>query len=193
MQFTGKRRNPRRWRPAGSEPTGRPGAETGSQATNLEVSEPDLVRDRDLLVDGETCDENPEAVETEGPEQIQPGRDEERPAEGREPELIQALTRTVDGLLTQYTLAELQLIVMAAAYEIHDRPVASDSTYDLLAGATSTPNIPSFDPSTGQWVHEIMTPEIEALVLYCIDRVEKVKHDGTCHHTYIAEYCEREG
>ena len=92
------------------------------------------------------------------------------------------------ALVEQYGLAGLQLIVLAAAYEIHDNPLASDSTYDILCKTYDSDRIPGFDPSTGQWVHDVMTPELEDLVEHCIKKVQSVPHDGMCHHTYIAEY-----
>lgn len=93
-----------------------------------------------------------------------------------------------------YRLCELQLIVIAAAYELYDTPLASDSSYDLLCRVHEEdgPTLPGFDSSTGQWVHDLMTPELDGLVRWCIEKVQSTPHDDHCHHTYIEEYLSKQ-
>lgn len=65
------------------------------------------------------------------------------------------------------TAADLELVVLAGAYELFDEPLAGDATYDKLCAehaASGHCHIPGFDQSTGQWVHDIMTPKLQALV-----------------------------
>ncbi len=98
--------------------------------------------------------------------------------------------RTQDAL-AQYGTAALQIIVMAAAYELYDSPVASDNSYDLICKMYEGGRIPGFDPSTGQWVHKLMTEDIHELTRYCIERVRQAD-DEHCHHTYIWDYYGRQ-
>lgn len=66
-----------------------------------------------------------------------------------------------------YTALDLMIIVLAGAYELFDEPLAQDSVYDRLCQEHATSghcHIPGFDVSTGQWVHDIMTPKLQALI-----------------------------
>lgn len=134
-------------------------------------------------LDGGSSDPGPKVEATPRPEQVrQPG-----------PPEVDALRAGVsrETFALGFTLAELQLIVMAAAYEIFDSPVASDATFDMLGRYTETPHIPGFSSDTGQWVHKVMTKELADLTEWCIAKVASVQHDDTCHHSYIWEYFQR--
>lgn len=66
-----------------------------------------------------------------------------------------------------FTFCDLEVIVLAGAYELFDEPLAGDSVYDKLCAelaASGHCHIPDFDESTGQWVHDIMTPKLQALI-----------------------------
>lgn len=146
----------------------------------VETREVDCVRAGSQELDGGDSGQSTEVEAVSRPEQVRRSGPPEVEA------LRVGISRETYAL--GFTLAELQLIVMAAAYEIFDSPVASDATFDTLCQYTETPHIPGFSVDTGQWVHKVMTKELADLTEWCIEKVASVEHDDTCHHSYIWEY-----
>lgn len=53
------------------------------------------------------------------------------------------------------SLCEWELAIAAYAYEIVNKPIMSDRTFDTLAGLLLFSHIPNFSPDTGQWVYDL--------------------------------------
>ncbi len=83
------------------------------------------------------------------------------------------------------TVSSLYLAVLAGAYELHDVSLVSDATFDLLAKHTRMPDHMNFRPDTGQWVHDIMTPELAGLISECVERFRASEHKDFQHMEVI--------
>jgi len=87
-----------------------------------------------------------------------------------------------------YHLWQMQIVVAAIAYEAYNETLISDYTFDLLCrtGEDDLKKvIPSFDKSTGQWCHDILTPELKEFTEKAIASCNKSGYDLL--HTTIAE------
>lgn len=64
-----------------------------------------------------------------------------------------------------YRATEWEIILAAYSYEILDKPIMNDSTFDYFCKALKLPTkIKGFSPDTGQWIHDLL-PDLDLDVL----------------------------
>jgi hypothetical protein len=68
--------------------------------------------------------------------------------------------------MIKYRLGEWQIILDAYCYEIKEDSIASDYTFDMCCKAVEEngSTIPEFDPSTGNWIHEVLKQGFGAIL-----------------------------
>lgn len=96
--------------------------------------------------------------------------------------------------LLEFSVAELQVLAAAYAYEVLDSPIMSDRTFDLLAQSIEhsiSSKVGEFNPSTGQWIHEIVDgneDEWEEFVRYCSIKAVEGAGQTHLHHPDVERY-----
>jgi hypothetical protein len=94
--------------------------------------------------------------------------------------------------LNIFSIAEIQIIVAAYAYEKLDTPCMGDSTFDILARSIEPSMVKKMDyytSFTGQWINTFTkSKKIDLSILgftkKCIIEMEN-NADDFMHHTYI--------
>lgn len=82
-----------------------------------------------------------------------------------------------------YTLGEWQLILWAYAYEFEDDPIADDRSFDRIAAALQQPSsLPDFNPSTGQWVHDVVAELGEDFLKAATAKLRKIGKGASVVH-----------
>lgn len=93
------------------------------------------------------------------------------------------------------SLCEWELAIAAYAYEIVDRPIMSDQTFDALAKLVLVSNIPEFSADTGQWVHNLDLDLLSVVYHGCCNEHPKTQEisgatiQGVLAKLGIPHYC----
>lgn len=83
-----------------------------------------------------------------------------------------------------YTYGEWTLILAAYAYEVEDKPLMADATFDILCTYhdATTSNIPEFSPGTGMWVHDALADVDKTFVAAAIAKLRKIGSGASITH-----------